>query len=65
MQAPTSNAKRTYVGSLSQVLVVDIMVGDLWSTNRLFCLLELAIIISVDMIAVWAKVTATELVHGE
>ena len=59
IQAPTSNTKQTYVGSLSQVLVVDIMICDLWSTDCLFRFLELASIVGVGGVAV------AELAHGE
>ena len=60
-----NNTERTYVGSLSQVLVVDIMICDLWSTDCLFRFLELAIIVGVGGLAVWAKVAVAELAHGE
>ena len=65
IQAPTSNTKRTYVGSLSQVLVVNILICDLWSTDCLLRFLELAIIVGVGGVAVWATVAVAELAHGE
>lgn len=65
MQAPTSNTKRTYAGSFFQVLVVDIMICDLWSTDCLFRFLELAIIVGVGGVTVWVKVAVAELAHGE
>ena len=64
-QAPIGNTKQMYVGSLSQVLVVDIMICDPWSTDCLLRFLELAIIVGVGGVAVWATVAVAELAHGE
>ncbi len=53
----------TYVGSIPQILVVDVVVCHRWSADSLFGLLELAVVVCVDGVAVCAEVVAADLAH--